>query len=124
MDRREFLRRALSLAAPVIVLPAAAKIFLPPRGGWPLSQRYNFSTYLTINEENQFTYGDVEEMLAAFWDKYRVVPDSVQIRKIDSKWSHLWALVTKDYGHGSEGRLSASNPLYGRLVWDARLVKP
>lgn len=34
MDRRTFLRRALSLAPAAIIVPPAVSYFLPPRGGW------------------------------------------------------------------------------------------
>lgn len=34
MDRREFLRRALSLAPAALIVVPAITYFLPPRGGW------------------------------------------------------------------------------------------
>ena len=44
MDRREFLRRALSLAPVAIVLPSVTRVFfLPPRGGWPTSRYWELS---------------------------------------------------------------------------------
>lgn len=42
MDRRQFLRAALSLAPAAIILPPAVKYFLPPPGGWARFSGYNF----------------------------------------------------------------------------------
>lgn len=46
MNRRQFLTRVLAPAAAAVVVPELArKIFLPPRGGWPV----DVSRYLTSN---------------------------------------------------------------------------
>ena len=42
MNRREFLRRALSLAPALIVVPPVVKYFLPPPGGWARFSGYDF----------------------------------------------------------------------------------
>lgn len=68
MDRRQFLRAALSLAPALVVVPPAVSYFLAPRGGWPAWQRYSGYGFVGWGERhNRMTATEcLERMKAKF----------------------------------------------------------
>lgn len=75
MDRREFLRRAMSLAPALVVVPTAVSYFLPPKGGWTVSreiQDYLEVVHRLIAEDMRRQFERAYDQVMGQWGEHPV----------------------------------------------------